>query len=212
MDVDKHSQARQIPSCCASIEESLMNRRTFFSLTAIALASSLAACNTPSTPNEAASKRKEIDAGVDGALNKLFASTPGAQAQASKAKGILVFPSVIAAGLGVGGEYGEGALRVGGTSVGYFKTSTASLGLQIGAQSKAVIMMFMTQDALDKFRTSDKGWTAGVDGSVALAKKGANGQLDTATTGAPIVGFVVTNSGLMANLSFEGTKVSKLDI
>ena len=189
-----------------------MNRRTFFSLTAIALASSLAACGSTSTPTEAASKRKEIDAGVDGALNKLYSSTPGAQAQAAKAKGILVFPSVLAAGLVVGGEYGEGALRQAGTSVGYYKTSTASFGLQIGAQSKAVIMMFMTQDALEKFRTSDKGWTAGVDGSVAVAKTGANGTLDTATTNAPIVGFVLTNSGLMANLSFEGTKVSKLDI
>jgi lipid-binding SYLF domain-containing protein len=119
---------------------------------------------------------------------------------------------VLAAGLVVGGEYGEGALRQAGTSVGYYKTSTASFGLQIGAQSKAVIMMFMTQDALEKFRTSDKGWTAGVDGSVAVAKTGANGSLDTATTNAPIVGFVLTNSGLMANLSFEGTKVSKLDI
>ena len=89
-----------------------MNRRTFFSLTAIALASSLAACGSTSTPTEAANKRHEIDAGVDGALNKLYSSTPGAQAQASKAKGILVFPSVIAAGLVVGGEYGEGALRV----------------------------------------------------------------------------------------------------
>jgi lipid-binding SYLF domain-containing protein len=189
-----------------------MNRRTFFSLTAIALANSLAACTTTSNPTEAASKRREIDAGVDGALNKLYSSTPGAQAQASKAKGILVFPSVIAAGLVVGGEYGEGSLREGGTSVGYYKTSTASLGLQIGAQSKAVFLMFMTQDALDKFRTSDKGWTAGVDGSVAVAKTGANGTLDTATTKAPIVGFVLTNSGLMANLSFEGTKVSKRDI
>lgn len=189
-----------------------MNRRTFFSLSAIALASSLAACGTTSTPTEAANKRQKIDAGVDGALAKLFSSTPGAQAQASKAKGILVFPSVIAAGLVVGGEYGEGALRQGGTSVGYYKTSTASFGLQVGAQSKAVILMFMTQDALDKFKTSDKGWTAGVDGSVAVAKTGANGALDTATTNSPIVGFVLTNSGLMANLSFEGTKISRLDI
>jgi hypothetical protein len=103
-----------------------MNRRTFFSLTAIALASSLAACGSTSTPTEAASKRHEIDAAVDGALNKLYSATPGAREQGSKAKGILVFPSVIAAGLVVGGEYGEGALRAGGTSIGYYKTSTAS--------------------------------------------------------------------------------------
>jgi lipid-binding SYLF domain-containing protein len=190
-----------------------MNRRTvFLSLTAIALASSLGACGTTSTPTEAANKRREIDTAVDGALSRLYSSTPGAQAQGAKAKGILVFPSVIAAGLVVGGEYGEGALRSGGASIGYYKTSTASFGLQIGAQSKVVVLMFMTQDALNQFKTSDKGWTAGVDGSVAVAKSGANGTLDTATTNAPIVGFVLTNSGLMANLSFEGTKVSKLDI
>lgn len=187
-----------------------MDRRNFISLTAVALASSLAACSTTSDPTEASNKRHEIDAGVDGALKKLYGSTPGSQAQGSKAKAILVFPSVIAAGLVVGGEYGEGALRASGATIGYYKTSTASFGLQIGAQSKAVILMFMTDDALSKFRTSDNGWTAGVDGSVAVAKTGANGTLDTATTGAPIVGFVLTNSGLMANLSFEGTKVSKL--
>ena len=100
-------------------------RRTFFSLTAIALASSLAACNTTKDPEEAIIKRREIDPGVDGALYE------------------------------------------GGTSVGYYKTSTTSFGLRIGAQSKAVITMFMTQDALDKFLTSDKGWTAGMDGFVA---------------------------------------------
>lgn len=188
-----------------------MNRRSCITLIALTLTGSLAACQTTMDSSEAASKRHEIDMGVDGAMNKLFSSTPGAQEQANKAKAILVFPSVIAAGLVVGGEYGEGALREGGTSIGYYKTTTASFGLQIGAQSKAVFLMFMTQDALDKFRTSDKGWTAGVDGSVAVAKTGANGALDTATTGAPIVGFVLTNSGLMANLSFEGTKVSKLD-
>lgn len=189
-----------------------MNRRTFLSLAAIALTSSLAACNTAPDADKAAGNRHEIDTGVDGALGKLFSSTPGAQAQAGSAKAILVFPSVLAAGLVVGGEYGEGALRERGTSVGYYRTSTASFGLQIGAQSKAVILMFMTQDALDKFQANDKGWTAGVDGSVAVAKTGANGALDTATTNAPIVGFVLTNSGLMANLSFEGTKISKLDI
>jgi hypothetical protein len=128
---------------------------------AIALASSLGACNAAKDPTEAANKRREINAGVDAALKKLYSSTPGAQEQGNRAKGILVFPSVIASGLVIGGEYGEGALREGGSSVGYYMTSTASFDLQIGAQSKAVFLMFMTQDALDKFRTNDKGWTAG---------------------------------------------------
>ncbi|CAN7775560.1 YSC84-related protein [Cupriavidus necator] len=187
-----------------------MNRRTFVSLTAIALASSLAACNTTPNSTEAASKRREIDASVEGALKRLYSSTPGAQAQGSKAKGILVFPSVVAAGFVVGGEYGEGALLVNGMPSGYYRTSTASFGLLAGAQSRALFLMFMTQEALDRFRASS-GWTAGVDGSVAVAKSGASGGIDT-EAGASIVGFVLTNAGLMANLSLEGTKVSKLDL
>lgn len=189
-----------------------MNRRTFFSLTAVALAASVTACTTTGgSSTDTASKRREIDAGVDGAMNKLFATANGSRELAAKAEGILVFPSVLAAGFIVGAEYGEGALRVAGQSVGYYRTTTASFGLQAGAQSKALILMFMTPDSLASFRAS-KGWTAGVDGSVALATIGANGKVDTNTASAPIIGFVVTNAGLMANLSFAGTKFGKLDI
>ncbi|MGT2505219.1 BPSL1445 family SYLF domain-containing lipoprotein [Cupriavidus basilensis] len=189
-----------------------MKRRTFCSLTAVALAASVTACSTTSgSATDTVSKRKEIDAGVDGALNKLFATADGSRELAAKAEGILVFPSVLAAGFIVGAEYGEGALRVAGGSVGYYRTTTASFGWLAGAQSKALILMFMTPDSLASFRAS-KGWTAGVDGSVALATIGANGKVDTNTARAPIIGFVVTNAGLMANLSLSGTKIGKLDI
>jgi lipid-binding SYLF domain-containing protein len=189
-----------------------MKRRTFASVSAIATLLTITGCSTTSgSKTDPASKRAEIDAGVTSTLNKLFASAKGSRELAAKAQGILVFPSVIAAGLVVGGEYGEGALRVGGATVGYYSTAAASFGLQIGAQSKAVIFMFMTKEALDKFRNS-KGWTAGVDGSVALAKIGANGDVDTSSVSAPVIGFVLTNAGLMANLTLEGTKVSKLDL
>ncbi|WP_454764801.1 BPSL1445 family SYLF domain-containing lipoprotein [Cupriavidus campinensis] len=190
-----------------------MNRRSFTSLLGVAaLASVSAACTTSSgSATDAASKRKEIDAGADGALNRLYASAGGSQGLAGKASGILVFPRILAAGFGVGGEYGEGVLRTGGAPVGYYRTTTASFGLQAGAQSKSLVLLFMTPDALRNFQQS-KGWTAGVDGSVALATIGANGQVDTNTARAPIIGFVMTNAGLMANLSLEGTKISKLDI
>jgi lipid-binding SYLF domain-containing protein len=189
-----------------------MKRRRFASVSAVALSLVMTGCSTSSgSKNDASSKRQEIDAGVDGTLNKLYASAKGSRELAAKAQGILVFPSVLAAGIVVGGEYGEGALKVGGASVGYYSTATASFGLQLGAQSKAIIFLFMTKDALDKFRNS-KGWTAGVDGSVALAKIGANGDVDLSSATAPVIGFVLTNAGLMANLTLEGTKVSKLDI
>jgi len=120
-----------------------------------------------------------------------------------------VFPSVIAAGLGVGGEYGEGALRVRNVTSGYYSLAALTFGLQIGAQSKIIVFLMMTEDALNKFRNS-QGWAAGADASVAALKAGANGLLEAAK--GPIVAFVVTNEGLMANLTLEGSKITPLKI
>ncbi|WP_231895203.1 YSC84-related protein [Vogesella sp. LIG4] len=168
----------------------------------------------PSTEASAgglASQRQEIDAGYNATLERLYRNAHGSQELVGKAKGVLIFPTVLAAGFVVGAEYGKGALRVGGQPAGYYQTVSGSLGWQLGAQSKAVIFLFMTQDALNKFR-SGNGWTAGVDASVALAKVGANGDIDLNTAQQPVIGFVMTNAGLMANLTLEGTKVSKLDM
>lgn len=156
-----------------------------------------------------AGKRQEIDAGVTATLSRLASTVPGSRELLNKARGVLVFPSVLAAGLGIGGEYGEGALRVGGRTVDYYSTASASFGLQIGAQSKAIVFLFMTQEALDKFRNSE-GWTAGVDASVAVIKAGVNGDVDLNTVTQPVNVFVMTNKGLMANLTVEGTKITKL--
>ncbi|WP_265919367.1 BPSL1445 family SYLF domain-containing lipoprotein [Cupriavidus nantongensis] len=194
-----------------------MNRRHFVTRVAgsgLLVATVMAAgCTTTGTSasNDPAAKRKEIDAGVDGALNRLYSSVNGSRELAQRAQGILVFPRVIAAGLVVGGEYGEGALRSRGSTVGYYSTAQASVGLTAGGQSKAVIIMFMTPDAYNKF-VSSKGWTAGADANVAVAKVGANGQLDTLTTQQPVVGFVQTNAGLMFDVSVNGSKITKLDI
>jgi lipid-binding SYLF domain-containing protein len=175
----------------------------------------LAGCETtsgrPATPAEAAARRREIDAGVDATLTRLYGEVPGSQELLQKARGVLVFPDVLAAGVGLGGEYGEGALRADGRTVGYYKTTTGSLGFQLGAQSKAIVMGFMTEPAYQAFLRSN-GWTAGADAGVALLKVGANGRVDTSTATEPVVGFVLTNSGLMFNLSIQGTKVAKLDI
>ncbi|WP_233801335.1 BPSL1445 family SYLF domain-containing lipoprotein [Paraburkholderia sp. HP33-1] len=195
-----------------------MQRRHFILKTTAALAFgglALAGCtttgSTPDNPHIDASKRQSIDASVDGTLSKLFTTVPGSRELVSKARGVLVFPSVLQAGFIVGGQYGEGALRVGGTTVGYYSTATGSLGLQAGAQSKAIIFLFMTQDSLDKFRNAD-GWAVGADASVALVKVGANGAIDTTTATAPVQVFVLTNTGLMADLSLQGTKVTRLKI
>ena len=190
-----------------------MKKRTFLTQSALWLGSSallLSGCTTtPMTGAGTTDKRTEIDSAATAALSRLSSTMPGSRELLSKARGVLVFPSVLAAGFGVGGEYGEGVLRVGGRSVDYYSTASASFGLQIGAQSKAVIFLFMTQEALDKFRNS-QGWTAGVDASVAVVKAGVNGDVDLNTATQPVNVFVMTNKGLMANLTIEGTKITKL--
>ncbi|MFW6851629.1 YSC84-related protein [Burkholderia gladioli] len=169
---------------------------------------------TPDKPDSAstnASKRQAIDASVNATLSRLYSTVPGSRELAAKSRGILVFPSVLQAGFIVGAQTGNGALRVGGSTVGYFNTSSLSVGLQAGAQSKAVVFLFMTQDALDKFRATD-GWSAGADASVALVKMGANGAIDSNTATAPVEVIVLTNAGLMGDVSINGTKVTKLDL
>jgi lipid-binding SYLF domain-containing protein len=158
-----------------------------------------------------AEKRAQINTGAEETLSRLYASVPGSRDLGAKARGILVFPNVISAGFVFGGEYGEGALREGSMVNGYYRTTGASFGFQAGAQSRAIVIMFMNQVELDRFKNSN-GWTAGVDGSVAVAKAGVNGGLDTNTARAPVVAFALTNAGLMANLTINGSKITKIDM
>jgi lipid-binding SYLF domain-containing protein len=156
-----------------------------------------------------AKSAKEIDVGVDVALEQFEKDVKGGKEFLKSAKGVLVFPSVIKAGIGIGGEYGEGALRIGGKTVDYYSTAAASIGFQLGVQSKRVILVFMQDNALKNFRGSS-GWEAGVDGSVALIELGTGGSIDTSTIKDPIIGFVFGNKGLMYNLTLEGSKYTKI--
>ena len=156
-----------------------------------------------------AKSAKEIDVKVDVALERFNNDIKGGKEFLKTAKGILVFPSVIKAGIGIGGEYGEGALRINGKTVDYYNTAAASIGFQLGAQSKTVILVFMQDNALKNFRNSS-GWEAGVDGSVALIELGVGGSIDTTNIKTPIVGFVFGNKGLMYNLTLEGSKYTKI--
>jgi lipid-binding SYLF domain-containing protein len=194
-----------------------MNRRSFVRTSTVlvgaglTLTLSLGAVSDAIAEESNESKRRAIDAKVHGTLSKLYANVKGSRELVDKANGVLVFPSVIKVGFVAGGEYGEGALRVGGKSVGYYNTVSGSFGLQAGAQSKAVIFLFMTHDALNSFRHA-KGWSVGGEGSVALLKVGANGAIDTTTATAPVNAIVLTNAGLMGDVSLSGTKVSRLKI
>lgn len=157
-----------------------------------------------------AATAKEIDVSVDVALSRFTKDVKGATDFLHAAKGVLIIPRVMQAGLIIGGEYGEGALRIGGKTVGYYNIAAASFGYQIGAQEKDVILVFMDEASLNKFRNGDN-WQAGVDGTVALGKIGAEGSIDTTKIKEPIVGFVFGQKGLMAGASIEGAKFTKLE-
>lgn len=151
-----------------------------------------------------------LDSEADIALRVFGEQVNGSEVFLNQAAGYLVFPRVIKAGIGVGGETGEGVLRIGGSTVDYYRTSSGSIGFQFGAQSKSIVVAFMTREALDRFRNS-QGWRVGVDGSVALIDIGAGKTIDSDNVRDPVVGFIYGSKGLMYNLTLEGTKFSKLN-
>jgi len=157
-----------------------------------------------------AASKTEINAKVKATMTTFYSQVKSGKELANKAVAILVFPEVFKAGIGIGGEYGEGAMLEGGKTSGYYSTAAASIGFQLGAQVKSQVIMFMTKQALRDFKNSE-GWKAGVDGSVALITVGAGGDIDSNTVKDPIIGFIFSNKGLMYNLTFEGAKITKLD-
>jgi len=157
-----------------------------------------------------AADAKEIDADVDLALKEFTEKVPGMEDLLKNAKGLLVMPAVYKAGFFFGGEYGEGALRVGGKTVGYYNLAAASFGFQIGAQKTSFILMFMKDTVLEKFQKSS-GFELGVDAGATLVTVGAKTSLDTTKTTEPILAFVFSQKGLMGDLSLKGAKFTKLD-
>ena len=152
----------------------------------------------------------ELEAEANETLHSFVRQVAGARELANKAAGILVFPSVVKAGIGIGGEYGEGILLDQQKVQGYYNIISASFGFQLGVQERSVIIMFMTQDALNQFdRTA--GWKVGVDGSVAIITVGIGGSIDTDKVTQPVIGFIIDQKGLMYNLTLEGSKISRIN-
>ncbi|MGK6308271.1 BPSL1445 family SYLF domain-containing lipoprotein [Variovorax sp. DT-64] len=186
--------------------------RTLCTMAALAACSAAFVGCTTTRPDDrasATSSRASIDAQVDATLSKLYDTVPDSRELIARSRGVLVFPSVVGGSLGIGAEYGRGALRVGNRTQAYYSTTAGSIGFQAGGHSRAIIYVFTTQDALDKFRNS-RGWTAGVDASVAAATVGANGRIDTNTMRQPVVGFVLTNVGLEAGVSLQGARIAEV--
>jgi len=161
-----------------------------------------------SAPSFALTKA-QIDARADRALAHFYKLNPKHKELAGKAAGILIFGRVTKGGAGVAGEFGEGALRINGATADYYSVASASVGLTLGVARHSEVILFMTQDALEKFRKSEN-WSAGADTSFAVVSKGSGGQYDSATLNKPVLGFIFGEKGLIGDLSFEGSKITKI--
>jgi lipid-binding SYLF domain-containing protein len=162
----------------------------------------------PMTRSYAASAA-ELDQKANQAIETFRYDVNGADVFLKQAAGYLIFPRVIKVGIGIGAETGEGVLRVNGRSAAYYRTTSGSFGLQLGAQAKSMIIAFMTKESLAKFLASS-GWQVGVDGSVALIDLGAGKQINSGNIKDPVVGFIFGSKGLMYNLTLEGTKITRI--
>jgi lipid-binding SYLF domain-containing protein len=168
----------------------------------------VAGCESSSSPTD---QRHDINTAANQALSQFDSEVAGGRDLAAKAQGILVFPNVYAAGIGIGGQYGKGELRIAGQPVAYYSITSGTLGLTLGAQARNIVFLFMTPQALSDFRNSS-GWQAGASAGVALIKTGKEGTIDTSQLTSPVLAFVYGNTGLMADVSVDGTKISKLGI
>ncbi|HEX6114458.1 MAG TPA: YSC84-related protein [Geminicoccaceae bacterium] len=157
-----------------------------------------------------AASAAEIDRGVDATLQALYGEIPAARTLGGVAAGILVFPNVVKAGFIIGGQYGEGALRLDGRTVGYYSTLAASYGLQAGAQSFGYALFFMSDDSLD-YLVRSSGWEVGVGPSIVVLDAGAARTLTTTTAKSDIYAFIFSQRGLMAGLGLQGSKISRID-
>jgi lipid-binding SYLF domain-containing protein len=185
------------------MSRSLLTRRSFAALLPI---SALAACAN-GIGNDNAQK---IDQNANTALDFLYRTKPSARSLADRAAGILIMPEVTQAGLGFGGAYGTGVLRIGGVSVDYYSATQGSFGLQVGAQQYSYVLFFMTDAALREFRAGS-GWTAGAGIRYVLSTEKA-GTLDvnTDTINNPVIGIVFAQTGLLAGATVEGTKYTRI--
>jgi lipid-binding SYLF domain-containing protein len=190
----------------------LLKRQVLIAAATVAVLTALPACTTTSDrAGDPAAQRQALDSAADAALSRLYAQQPGSRELVGQARGLLVFPSFGSAGFLVGGGTGTGVLRKGGTTSGYFRMTEASVGLLAGAQSQAVFILFMTEETLKRFESSN-GWTIGADANVTMISVGANAQVTSQTAQQGVIGFVMSNAGLMGNLSLNGNRITRLSL
>jgi len=191
-----------------------MNKRQLVvgGLTLAGLSVLSAGCTTTGgAAGDPAAQRHALNAQADNALARLYREARDSEALVKQASGVLIFPNFVSAGFIVGGASGQGLLREGGKTVSYHRMTEGSVGLLAGAQSQAVFILFMTADSLSRFKSSN-GWTVGADANVTLLTVGADASITGRTAQQPVVGFVLTNSGLMGSLSLGGSRITPLNL
>lgn len=150
-----------------------------------------------------------IDARVDTTLGSLYRTYPSTRNLADKANGMLVMPAVTEAGLGIGGGYGQGALRINETTVDYYSVTQISWGLQAGAQQYSHVLFFMTEQALANFRSAS-GWEASGQIEYVFADRGDGAAADTTTALAPVQAVVFGRAGLLLGATLNGAKYNRI--
>ena len=157
-----------------------------------------------------AKTKGEINASVSASMDRFKKQVKGSTAYLKGAKGVLVMPNITKAGFVIGGKYGQGALLVGGKTAGYYSLAEGSVGWQIGAQQYDMVILFMTDEALKRFRSSE-GWEAGVDAEVTIIEVGADVSVETLRSQHPVIGFIFDQKGLMGGVSIKGAKFTKIN-
>ena len=187
-------------------------RRTLLGAGAALLGLVLAGCgqHTVSVSATQGVDRAALDASVEAALATLYRTQPGARRLGDRAKAVLVFPRIVQAGLGVGGFYGDGAMREGGRTTGYYNIAGGTFGFQVGAQTLAQAYFFNTDEALGTFRET-KGFVVGAGVTVTAADFGVSGEVSSATLQKPLVVVTWGQSGLMAGAMLEGAKITRIE-
>jgi len=182
------------------------NRLLLSALLAIATAT----ISTLSAGLALAASASEIDRNATQALVRLYKTTPGAKALADKSKAILIFPSILKGGFIVAGQFGDGALRKRGRTVGYYRSIAASYGFQAGAQSFGYVLFFMDEASLAYLNKSG-GWELGTGPSLVVLDKGFGKNLSTTTLQKGVYAFIFNQKGLMGGIGIQGSKITKIN-